>query len=123
MKITKRQLQKIIKEEIKAVTEIRDESGYHWENIGELLDDLANLGDHITYTTPSGPVIMDGITAALNSGYELVRRDIATEGVIDPKTGLTDSDEARSKARRRANNHFAKFGGQKEKLIWQLNDQ
>ena len=130
MKITKRQLQKIIKEEIEAITEISGESGYNWAPHGEesaidgLVTDIESLGDHITYTTPSGPVIMDGITTALNSGrYELVRRDIATEGVIDPETGLTDS----GKTRKRAMEHVAravKVGARGiQQLIWQLNDQ
>jgi len=77
MKITKRQLQKIIKEEIEAITETRGESGYNWENMGQLIDDIGSLGDHLN---PSEANIMDGITAALNSGrYELITQERLSE--------------------------------------------
>lgn len=73
MKITKRQLQKIIKEEIKAVTEISDESGYHWKDVDQLIDDIASLPVVVDGEAGQNAArIMDGITAALNGGYELI---------------------------------------------------
>lgn len=87
MKITKKQLQEIIKEEIKAITEEAPEEYRPWkEDVGDGMSELERLADHLMYYVdqPMQDKLYDAASQGLSevisalvrlgeNGYDLVK--------------------------------------------------